>query len=156
MSQHQGHRPQPDWGKISWTALPIVISAIALFVSIRQASLTSETTGSTVYERQFAITLDLSKAFLANSDLRDYFYENRHVDKTDPNFHRIDALAEMTLDTYEIVLTTIREHASRYPNPEEYYLWIKDGFKMSEALRQCLDRRAGWYSKQLRDLRNSN
>jgi len=145
-----------NWKQVSWTAVPIFISVAALAVSVRQATLSAEITNSTVYDRGVNVVLDLDKVYLANADIRSYFYENLRLEKADPNLHRVEALAEMTLDTYEIVLLEIRTHPSHYPSLTEYHQWVIDGFRMSEVLRNYFDKHASWYSKELGELRRSS
>jgi hypothetical protein len=141
--------------------LPIVLSSFALIISIRQsfiandaAKIANEAATVTAYDRGVNPVLELDKAYLANSDLRPFFYENKHLDDKAPARARGLALAEMSLDCYENILTQVTEHPTRFPEQqrEADVAWITQMFKNSEVLRDYLHSHRSWYSKTLLEL----
>ncbi len=142
-------------------ALPIILSVCALVVSIRQsftandaAKIADEAATVTAYDRGVNPVLELDKAYLANSDLRAFFYENKHLDDKDPARARVLALAEMSLDCYENIMIQVLEHPTRFPaqQREGDIAWITEMLKNSEVLRNYLQSHRSWYSKSLLEL----
>jgi hypothetical protein len=136
-------------------ALSIVLSLIALFVSLHQYYIAREGVSVNEYNSGAYPEIELDKAYLANSELRPYFYENKHLDSNDPARMRVLALAEMSLDCFQVVLTQDKEHPNSASKEErdEDFQWIADSFKNSEVLRDYMDSHQSWYQKELRDLR---
>jgi|SRR6185437_6251618 len=135
------------------SAIAVIISALALTVSIHETRLSNEGTASAVYDRTETMILDLDKTFLAHPALRPYFYDNQPLALTDGKGDETRALAELTLDTYEIILSELRDHPDRYQGKDEYDAWIADGFRNSTVLSKYFDAHSRWYSPALQALR---
>jgi hypothetical protein len=134
---------------------PIIVSVLALVIAVRQSFIANEAATLTAYDRGVGPVLELDKVYLANSDLRPFFYENRHLDGSDPARTRALALAEMTLDVFENVLTQVTEHPNRFPNDqyEGDIAWMTEMFRSSEVLRNYMDSHKSWYSANLQGIR---
>jgi hypothetical protein len=146
-------KSKKSWISRLWSLLPLVISIIALSVSIRQWRVVNEATTTTVYDRTVSMVLEIDRAHLNNPKLRPFFYENRHLDKKDPDANQVEALAEVILDCFEILLTEIKDHPNRYPHSDGDRAWIVDSFKHSEVLRDYLDSHKQWFAGEIFELR---
>lgn len=136
--------------------LPIVLSLLALSISLWQVHVANKGVSVNAYTAGSDPEIELDKAYLANHDLRPYFYENKHLDSNNPARTRVLALAEMSLDCFQVVLVqgTDNHDSLTKEEQEEDLNWIAESFKNSEVLRDFLDSHQSWYSKQLRDLRH--
>jgi hypothetical protein len=134
---------------------PIIVSVLALIIALRQSFIANDAATLTAYDRGVGPVLELDKAYVGNSDLRPFFYENKRLEGADPARARTLALAEMTLDVFENVLTQVTEHPNRFPSDqyEGDVAWMTGMFKSSEVLRSYLDSHKSWYSANLRGIR---
>lgn len=94
----------------------------------------------------------ISRVFVDHPNLRPYFYNSKSLDKADPNFDAVMAVAEMFLDFFDSF-----EDGYVYDLPgmavggEFRVLWeryFQDMFTLSPALCACAMERRGWYSEK--------
>ena len=79
------------------SVIAVLISALALTVSIHETRLSNEGTASAVCDRTEMMILDLDKTCLAHPTLRPYFYETKPLTSTDGGADEARSLAELTL-----------------------------------------------------------
>jgi hypothetical protein len=131
----------------------MIISSVSTGFTFRHMSIANDSAAATIYDRTTAAVFELDKIHVAYPELRPFFYENRELRKDDPLAPRVFAVAEMTLDTFQIVLTQIRQNPRRYPDYASDRHWIVDAFKNSKVLRDYMDAHKTWYAGEVLDLR---
>lgn len=86
---------------------------------------------------------ELDKTFVEYPDLRPYVYDGKTVELDDPNRHRVQAVAELVLDTFEWIW--LRQKDLNAKDEDGWRAYIADTFSSSPALQQHYARFASWY-----------
>jgi hypothetical protein len=153
-ASNEARQQRTNWPAIGWGAFPVLISLIALVVSVEQSRFANEETAASVYNRTANVVLEKDRAYLENYELRPYFYQNRHLDESDPKADKVKAMAELTLDCFQMILAGIDANPHRYSSPEEDRAWILDSFKHSEVLRDYVAANRRGFSNEMLALRD--
>jgi len=103
---------------------------------------------------------EMSRIFVQYPELRPYFYYGQPIDKSNPDFHRAEAVAELLLD----ILYAMSHEAAQAPQGEQtvmekeaslWYDFVEDSFAQSPILVQTLNRRKDWYGQEMVDQMNA-
>ena len=136
------------------SAIAIVVSVAAYLNSRRESNIADQSAAATIYNQMVVAILELDKIHLNNPKVRTFFYENRPLDPRDELAPQVHAIAEITLDTFEIVLAQIRLNPNRFRTAEpQDRRWITDSFQHSQVLRDDFDAHTQWYGSDLLTLR---
>lgn len=139
--------------------LTILITAaglISLFVLLNQtqemAKQTRELSASlesTAYQTITNQELDLDKMFVDHPELRSYFFEGKDTTPDDPNYTRVQAVADFELDVFDSFYSQAPHVPDITPGNPAWTAWdtyIKDSFANSSALCRRLDSVQRWYT----------
>jgi hypothetical protein len=108
-----------------------------------------------VRDRTLCNVLALDRVFLDHPELRPYFYEGKDLDKSDPLLYaQVEAVAEMHLDVFDYNLNYRLLFPKEYHFPEGHESFIREMLAQSPIMRRALEKRAAWYSPELRALLN--
>lgn len=115
---------------------------------IMQTRAATESVRLTVREAMSARTQDIHRIFLDNPEIRPYFYEGRDCQPNDPDYARIQQMAELLCDFYDSLLMQYQ----LYPGAWDHSRWqryIEDIISSSPVLREYLDRPSvrAWYRR---------
>ena len=73
-SSSKSEKPQDRDHLFTWKHMfPIIVSVLALSISVRQSFIANEAATVAAYDRGVSPVLELDKAYLANSDIRAFF-----------------------------------------------------------------------------------
>ena len=141
------------------SAIGLVISALgftAVIVSIwtaqQQMAFVGAQTRLQVRDRTLGNVLALDRAFLDHPELRPYFYGGKDLDKSDPLYARVEAVAEMHLDVFDYNLHHRRLFPNEYHFPEGNENFVREMLAQSPIMRRHLEKNAAWFSPELRAL----
>jgi hypothetical protein len=144
---------------LALSAAGLIISVLgfsAVIFSIRtaqgQLSYMAAQTSLQVKDRSLANALALDRVFLDHPELRPYFYEGKDLDKADPLYPIVEAVADMHLDVYTYGLSYRICYPDQYRHPKAYAHCVRDMLAHSPVLRRRLEKKAAWFSPQLREL----
>lgn len=130
-----------------------LVGFLLLWRQIKQVDLSArgETYGD-LYTHQHEITC----FFIDNPNLRPFFYENKEVNNTDPEFANVRAVTEMVADFSEHVFIQLSNLPEGIRDGWKFY--IQDIYKNSPALRiHFEDENNGrWYSEEFKQLLKSS
>jgi hypothetical protein len=136
-----------------------VISALgftAVIVSIRTAQAqmanAAAQTRLQVRDRTLSNVLALDRVFLDHPELRPYFYEGKDLDKSDPLYPKVEAVAEMHLDVFDYNLNYRLHFPKEYHFAEGNESFIREMLAHSPVMRRHLEKSAQWFSPELRAL----
>src|SRR5215469_10771026 len=164
-----GPRSDPARGPLSrfqrlslaLSAIGLVISALgftAVIVSIRtaqqQMAYVAAQTRLQVRDRTLGNVLALDRVFLDHPELRPYFYEGKDLDKSDPKYAQVDAVAGMHLVVFDYNLNYRRHFPKEFHFPEGQESFIREMLAQSPVMRRRLEKKAAWYTPELRTLLN--
>ncbi len=127
---------------VSISSLLISIVGFALVWLQLQGANESLRTG--VYANMANWTLEISKMFLANPELRPYFDGGKDISPSDPLYDKAEVVAEYLLDNMDSML----EFKSYFPGgtPHQGWTnWMYDSFDESPLLRRHIEKRRRWY-----------
>jgi hypothetical protein len=96
--------------------------------------------------------LALDRVFLDHPELRPYFYEGKDLDKSDPLYAQVEAVAEMHLDVFDYNLNYRLHFPNEYHFPEGHESFIHEMLAHSPVMRRRLEKKGAWYSPELRAL----
>ena len=153
--------PLSKFQRLSLTisAIGLAISALgftAVIVSIwtaqKQVTNVAAQTRLQVRDRTLGNVLALDKVFLDHPELRPYFYEGKDLDKSDPLYPKVEAVAEMHLDVFDYLLNYRRQFPEEYHFPEGHGSFIREMLAQSPVMRRRLEKGAAWFSPELRAL----
>jgi hypothetical protein len=146
---------------LTFSAIGLGISALgftAVIVSIRtareQMANSAAQTRLQVRDRTLGNMLALDRVFLDHPELRPYFYDGKDLDKSDPRFAQVEAVAEMHLDVFDYALNYRLQFPNEYHFPEGHESFIREMLAQSPVMRRHLEKKAAWYSPELRALLN--
>lgn len=131
----------------------VLVTALGLIITVGQWLIARESASATIYDRMVTAILELDKVHLNNPEVRPFFYDDRPLDPNDKITPKVHAIAEMTVDTFEIVLTQIRLNQDRFRSGEQDRRWITESFQRSRVLRDTFDATSRWYGPDLLGLR---
>src|SRR5260221_1706150 len=144
----------------SYESVSLVISVIGFIAVIVSLWLLNRQTG--VFKRQLMeslaqsmtnYSLEISRLFLQHPDLRPYFFEGQVIDEGHPDYLRSEALAEVMLDIFWIMMAQAKRVRGReFRNEETRSQWatyMGDCFATSPILTSFLTRRQEWYGPEL-------
>lgn len=132
----------------------VVLLAIQNHTISQQTKFTSQSVESNVFGIVTGHTLAQDELFIKEPQLRPYFYSGKDIDKSDPLYDKVYAMAEYTLDFFDSLSTQLKE----YPNLwlHEKKTWeanIIDSFAWSPVLCRYLAANKDWYSDELHALK---
>lgn len=132
----------------------VLLLAIQNRTISQQTKFTSQSVESNVFGIVTGHTLAQDELFIREPQLRPYFYSGKDVDKADPLYDKVYAMAEYQLDFFDSLSTQLKE----YPNLwlHEKKTWeanIIDSFAWSPVLRRYLEANKDWYSDELHALK---
>jgi hypothetical protein len=131
--------------------LLVVVSLLATWMQLRQFS---EQNRMTVHQQREGSTLGLDRVFIEYPEIRDYFYGGVDIDEKNPLYARVEAVAELHLDSFDYKLKHADNFKEYQPFMEVEEVWIRDMFRTSPILQKYVEKRKTWYSQKLRDLRD--
>ncbi len=141
---------------------------ISLFLVYRQTRIFAKQTEYVA--RSLGVTLagsmndqshEISRLFVQYPTLRPYFYDGQPIEETHPDFPRAEAIAELILDIFWTMGTTVRRYgdASNFLSPDgSGELWqnfVGESFAQSPILVNTLLKRRGWYGEAMVDQMNA-
>jgi hypothetical protein len=144
----------------TYESLSLVISiagSIGVIVSLwiwnRQTRIFNRQLMEGISQSMTGYSLEISRLFLQNPDLRPYFFEGKTIDASHPDYLRAEAVAEVILD----IFWTMASQARRIQNPEfanteassQWAIYIGDCFASSPILTSFLTRRKEWYGQEM-------
>jgi hypothetical protein len=138
--------------------LLVIGSLLATWLQLKEVT---EQNRMTVHSQRQAPTLALDRLFVEYPELRPYFYDGLDIDKKNPSFSRVQAVAEMHLDVFDYKLKHAESFAayqlassgqSRDRHREVEKTWMRDMLRTSPILRRYGQQRKGWYSPELHHL----
>lgn len=98
-------------------------------------------------------TLEISRLFLQNPDLRPYFFEGQPISESDPNYLRAAAVAEVMLDIFWTMMSEVKSiRGSKFASEEARVQWrayVGDCFASSPILTSFLTKRQDWYGPEM-------
>ena len=125
----------------------------SLWLVNRQTRVFQRTLMESISQTMTRYSLDISRIFLENPDLRPYFFSGRPIDENHPDYLRAEAVAEVILD----IFWTMNSQAKRIQDAEfrdsdtssQWALYIGDTFASSPILTNFLTRRKDWYGQEM-------
>ena len=114
-----------------------LISAVYGFRLSRRAHYVSTYTGV------ISLFRELDRTFIEYPDLRPYFYDGKPVGVDDPNHNRVQAAAELVLDTFEWIW--YRQENLNAEDEKGWQTYIAETYFSSPALQQHYTRYPSWY-----------
>jgi len=117
---------------------------------------------ASMYSTILVQTLEMDKVFLANPELRPYFYEGQNVSdvkKDTKAYQKIMTIAEYQLDYFELVgaqLDYIPEDKDTKEEQEVWGQYFADSFAKSPVLCKRLKADPGWYMDRLVKIAEDN
>lgn len=143
----------------SYELASLLLSAIALvslfFISeqVRMSKIQSKASNTQTVTGPF---LEIDKLFIADPELRPYFYDGQEISEDAPNYQKVLAVAEFQLDVFDTFFTQ-EDYVTL--DTEERQNWVKymgDSFHTSPALCRRLNPAQDWYTAKLVKLAKSN
>src|SRR5205085_167541 len=95
----------------------------------------------------------LDQVFMNDPWLMPYFYEGKEISKTDKDYPKVSATAEMVLDVFDLVVSQNKNFPEFWDAPEAWDNWVSDMFSSSPILREKIDKTPTWYGKDMKELR---
>lgn len=140
------------------SALGFVAVAISLLflmkqttAAAKQSKYLADSLVSSTYATLANFMFEVEHAFVDFPDLRPYFYEGEPVDKQDPNYARILAVAANKLGYFSYLLLLSERFPQLWP-PHWWASFIEEGFVTSPVMRQSVRKNRGLYPSELYDL----
>jgi hypothetical protein len=144
---------------LALSAIGLVISALgftAVIVSIRtaqeQLANAAALTRLQVRDRTLCNVLALDRVFLDHPELQPCFYEGKDLEKSDPLYAKVEAVAEMHLDVFDYNLNYRLQFPNEYHFAEGDENFIREMLAQSPVMRRRLEKKAAWFSPELRAL----
>jgi hypothetical protein len=144
---------------LALSAAGLIVSALgftavifSIWTAQGQLSLMSAQTCLQVKDRSLSNTLALDRVFLDHPELRPYFYEGKDLDKADPLYPKVEAVADTHLDVYGYGLSYRARFPDQYHDPKAYEHCVRDMLALSPVMRRRLEKKAEWFSPELREL----
>lgn len=126
---------------------------VSLWLLYRQTGIFNRQLMVGVTQSMSDYTLEISRLFLQNPDLRPYFFEGKTIEENDPNYLRAEAVAEVILDIFWTLSSeSKRIQGSEFGSEEVRSQWrtyVGDCFANSPILTSFLKKRQGWYGSEL-------
>lgn len=98
-------------------------------------------------------SMEISRLFLQNPDLRPYFFGGKTIDESHPDYLRAEAVAEVILDIFWTMLRqSNRIQGVEFADEEARNLWgvyMGDCFAASPLLTSFLMKRKDWYGQDM-------
>ena len=151
---------------LTLSAIGLVISALgftAVIVSIRTAQEqlrnTAAQTSILTRDRSLSNVLALHRIFLDHPELRLYFFEGKDLEKSDPLYPQVEAVADMHLNLFAYNLDyrlITGESYGVFPedgdSPEGYKSYIRSRLALSPVMRRRLEQKPDWFSPHLQEV----
>jgi hypothetical protein len=143
--------PYEKWSLVVQVVGFLLVS-VSLLAAWLQLRFLTEQNRMLVHTEREASTLGLDRVFVEYPEIRPYFYGEADIEKTDPLYRRVEAVAEMHLDVFDYKLKHAETFKTYQPFEGVEREWIRDMFRTSPVLRRYVDKH--WYSDELRGLRD--
>lgn len=148
MEQNTGeHAPRL---RTAMVTLSFIVSFSALFFAFEQSRIANRGVEAQIWQQITQQGNDISRIFIDHPNLRPYFYDDKPIDRNDPNFQAVMPVCELYLDYIDSMQD---EYVFALPgmgiNGENRVLWdryFKDMFASSPALRAYAIEKKFWYS----------
>jgi hypothetical protein len=128
--------------------LPVLI--LTLFMIWRQAKYAHHAAMSQVYQNTADSFASVQRYFLDHPECRQYFYNGKFIDSSDPEYARVVALAELWLHAVHN-LTVHRRYMVEYP----WHVWeqsLRDVYSRSPILQHFLQEHRHWYTSDVHNM----
>ncbi|MET8283406.1 hypothetical protein [Micromonospora sp. NPDC005174] len=123
------------------------VSVFALLVSLGSGAValryTRTDTRFAAYDRSTDLFLEVDRLFLAQPDLRPYFYDGVQLAEDDVDRHRVEAAAELVLDVFEWIWRRQEELSHR--DQEGWRHYILEMLDASPELCRFHHRHPAWH-----------
>lgn len=136
--------------RTAMVTLSFIVSIGALLFAFEQSRISNRGVEAQTWQEITQQGNDISRIFVDHPDLRPYFYDNKSIDRNDPNFQAVMSICELYLDYIDSMQD---EYVFALPgmakNGENRALWdryFKDMFASSPALRAYSIEKKHWYS----------
>jgi hypothetical protein len=134
---------------LKWEGIATLATLASVVILLTQTLDLRRSVERDTYQKAYQTVYDLDRLFLDHSELRDYFYEGRPVDKsTDPVTRaRVESTAEWISDFFDNLI-----YNKKMGPDEDWGAWesyIDATFDRSPALRDYVNRHRDWYSPEL-------
>lgn len=98
-------------------------------------------------------SLEISRLFLQQPDLRPYFFAGQPIEEGHPDYLRAEAVAEVILDIFWIMMVQAKRVRGREFTDEEtrvqWAIYMGDCFATSPILTSFLTKRKEWYGQEM-------
>ncbi|MEJ3746228.1 hypothetical protein WEI85_23425 [Actinomycetes bacterium KLBMP 9797] len=125
----------PEWAAV-------VVASIALVFSLSTVFQGRRSLRATTYRSATDLVLEVDRIFIGEPHLRRYFYDGEECAEADPEYQKVQAIAEFYLDIVECVW----DHREFNPADRRAWReWIHDVFEGAPPLRTLYGRHPDWY-----------
>lgn len=126
---------------------------ISLWLLNRQTGVFKSQLMESLAQSMTDYSLEISRLFLQHPDLRPYFFEGQVINEGHPDYRRAEALAEVILDIFWIMMAQAKRVRGREFRNEEtrtqWAIYMGDCFATSPLLSSFLTKRKEWYGPEL-------
>jgi len=123
--------------------LAMVAIVAAILSAIYSYRLSRRAHHASTYYGAIGLLRELDKTFIEYPDTRPYFYDGKPVDGDESSRQRVQAVAELVLDTFEWIWH--RQDVLNAKNEVGWQTYIVDTFSSSPALQEYYASYAPWY-----------
>lgn len=135
--------------EITASFLGVVVGIFGFYFVWKQIKQVNSSIKSSSNNNLYSLTIEINKFLIENPELRPYFYgdsngKEKDYDKKDPNFDKIETLADIYITFYEYIYEERDNIGMDIFNSWEE--WKLDMYAKSPAIRKHLNNYAKWYN----------